>query len=126
MSSSTAIEIVVTLLLIIADEFDATGAPGVVHRADGPWLADGAEAYECVREQVSLRPVPPEERGQYQALASLVLTCLGHIPMVGETRRVGDATLEVMDMDGRRIDRVLIRPDAMAPRQPGEPAARAR
>lgn len=103
----------------IADEYDVSEAPGVVRRADGTWLVDGTEAYESVREQVGLPPVPPQERGEYTTLAGLVLTRLGHIPVAGESVQVGDAVLEVLDMDGRRIDKVLIRPGS-APRTPPE------
>ncbi|HEU5369252.1 MAG TPA: transporter associated domain-containing protein, partial [Ktedonobacterales bacterium] len=82
----------------------------IVRREDGSWLVDGKEAYERVREKVGLPPVPPQERGLYTSLAGLLLARLGHIPTVGETERVGNFIFEVVDMDGRRIDRILIRP----------------
>ncbi len=94
----------------IEDEYDVPEEPSIVRREDGSWLVDGKEAYERVREKVGLPPAPPEERGLYTSLAGLVLARLGHIPTVGETARVGHFIFEVMDMDGRRIDRILIRP----------------
>lgn len=99
----------------ITDEYDVGEArdhQAVIRRPDGTWLVDGAEAYESVREQVGglLPPVPDEERGEYTSLAGIVLARLGRIPKAGESVRVGDAVLEVLDMDGRRIDKVLIRP----------------
>ncbi|HEU5368158.1 MAG TPA: hemolysin family protein [Ktedonobacterales bacterium] len=94
----------------IEDEYDIPEEPSIVRREDGSWLVDGKEAYERVREKVGLPAVPPEERGLYTSLAGLVLARLGHIPTVGETARIGDSIFEVVDMDGRRIDRILIRP----------------
>jgi putative hemolysin len=94
----------------IEDEYDLPEEPSIVRREDGSWLVDGKEAYETVREQVGLPPVPSEERGLYMSLAGLVLARLGHIPTVGETLRVGNFVFEVVDMDGRRVDRILIRP----------------
>jgi putative hemolysin len=95
----------------IEDEYDVPEEPSIVRREDGSWLVDGKEAYERVREKVGLPPVPPQERGLYTSLAGLVLARLGHIPTVGETARVGNFIFEVVDMDGRRIDRILIRPE---------------
>ena len=94
----------------IEDEYDEPEEPAIVRREDGSWLVDGKVAYETVRERVSLPPVPPAEQGLYTSLAGLVLARLGHIPTVGETLRVGRFIVEVVDMDGRRIDRLLIRP----------------
>jgi putative hemolysin len=47
----------------------------------------------------------------------MILAYMGRIPTVGDTVTIGDYILEVVDMDGRRIDRVLIRPkqDVNAP-----------
>ncbi|HLV98458.1 MAG TPA: hemolysin family protein [Ktedonobacterales bacterium] len=94
----------------IEDEYDVPEEPSMVRRDDGSWLVDGKEAYDRVREKIGLSAVPPAERGLYTSLAGLVLARLGHIPTVGETLRVGNWMLEVVDMDGRRIDQVLIRP----------------
>jgi putative hemolysin len=94
----------------IEDEYDVPEEPSMVRREDGSWLVDGKESYERVREKIGLPPVPATEHGLYTSLAGLVLARLGHIPTVGETLRVDEWVFEVVDMDGRRIDRVLIRP----------------
>jgi putative hemolysin len=93
----------------IEDEYDEPEEPAMVQREDGSWLVDGKVAYETVRDKMGLPPVPPDERGLYMSLAGLVLARLGHIPTVGETLRVGNFLFEVVDMDARRIDRLLIR-----------------
>ena len=94
----------------IEDEYDEPEEPSIVQREDGSWLVDGKEAYEVVRDKIGLPPVPADERGLYMSLAGLVLARLGHIPTVGETLHIGNFIFEVVDMDGRRIDRLLIRP----------------
>ena len=50
--------------------------------------------------------------GRYQTLAGLVLWELGRMPRVGDCFRKGDLRFEVVDLDRRRIDKVLIRPFA--------------
>jgi putative hemolysin len=90
-----------------------------VQREDGSWLVDGLEPYDTVRERLGLPEVPPEERGDYSTLAGMVLARLGRVPVVGDSVTVGDQVLEVVDMDGLRIDRVLVRRRDQAPPQDG-------
>ena len=80
-----------------------------VQREDGSWLVDGLEPYDTVRERLGLPEVPPDERGDYSTLAGMVLARLGRVPKVGDSVTVGHHVLEVVDMDGLRIDRVLVR-----------------
>jgi putative hemolysin len=94
----------------IQDEYDTPEDRPIVQREDGTWLVDGAEAYESVRDVISLPSIPPDEEGQYTTLAGFILARLGKIPHTGEIVSAGKYLLEVVDMDGRRIDRVLIRP----------------
>ncbi len=94
----------------IQDEYDTPEDRPIVQREDGSWLVDGAEAYESVRAVIPLPPIPPDEEGQYTTLAGFILARLGKIPKVGEMTEANGYLLEVVDMDGRRIDRVLIQP----------------
>ena len=91
----------------------------VVRRADGSWLVDGMESYDTVRQQIGLPAMPAEERGGYTTIAGLVLARLGRVPAVGDQLRLGDFVVEVVDLDERRIDRLLIR------RAPGKEAPEA-
>ncbi len=102
----------------IEDEYDVPEEPDMIQREDGSWLIDGKVAYETVREKVGLPEIPHDERGLYTSLAGFVLARLGHIPKVGETLRVKDFLFEVVDMDGRRVDRVLIRSEPQAQTTP--------
>ncbi len=92
----------------IQDEFDVEEEKSIVRRDDGSWLVDAMEPYEKISEQVGLPPIPSEEQGEYQTLAGLILTRLGRIPTEGDKIDMDGFSLEVMDMDGRRIDKVLI------------------
>lgn len=98
----------------IADEYrshDEHEGPAVSRLENNTWIVDGTEAYESVREQIGndlLPAIPAEERGEYTSVAGIILARLGRIPKEGETVRLGKAVLEVVKMDGRRIDKVLI------------------
>jgi len=91
-------------------EASDTGA-NVVHRDDGSWLIDGR-----VRVADAERAVGAYDWSgkSYTTVAGLVLHHLGHLPKTGEKIAIGAFTLEVVDMDGRRIDKLLIsrQPDA--------------
>jgi len=91
-----------------ADEAGA-GDPDFVERADGSWLVDGRVVYDRVRERLDLPAPPAETHGDYTTLAGMILSALGRIPAVGDRLTLGLFELEVVDMDRRRIDRVLIR-----------------
>ncbi|WP_052890873.1 hemolysin family protein [Thermogemmatispora carboxidivorans] len=101
----------------IQDEYDVDEERSVVQREDGSWLVDGLESYETVREQIGLPPIPEEERGLYSSIAGLVQAHLDRIPHEGDRLTLGNFELEVIDMDGRRVDKVLIHQ-----RQPDEQA----
>jgi putative hemolysin len=73
-------------------------------RADGSWLVDGDMRVDEAAELLGLEL--PEDR-PYQTVAGLVLEVIGHLPAVGEDAVFQHWRLEVMDLDGRRIDKVL-------------------
>jgi putative hemolysin len=85
------------------DENDA------VQREDGSWLLDGGVALDRFRDVMgtSLR-FPDEENGAYHTLAGFVLYQLGYIPKITDTVQWGEYRFEVVDMDGNRIDQVLV------------------
>ncbi|MBA2286702.1 MAG: HlyC/CorC family transporter [Ktedonobacteraceae bacterium] len=95
----------------IQDEYDIQEESAILQRDDGSWLVDAGENYETVRDRVGLPPMPPEELGEYQSLGGLIQTHLDRIPVEGDKVQIGTFTLEVIDMDGRRIDKILIQPD---------------
>ncbi len=82
-------------------------APVAVQRPDGSWLLDGTLAVDELREYVPLGELP---RGDYQTLAGLVLLVLRRIPAVSDRFDWGGFRFEVVDMDGMRVDKVLVTP----------------
>lgn len=92
----------------IQDEYDLPENNAIVQRDDGSWLVDGMLDRETVEERIGLKPVD-DDAASYHTLAGMILAHLGRIPQIGDTLTIGDFTLEVVDMDGRRIDRVAIK-----------------
>lgn len=78
-----------------------------VRREDGSWLLDGTLAIDEVRELLGAPELPD---GDYDTLAGLVITQFGQIPKPAQSFTWRDFRFEVVDMDGRRVDRVLIHP----------------
>ncbi len=75
-------------------------------REDGSWLVDGALALEQFARELGLDETPGG--GQYDTVAGLVLDRMGSIPRTGDRCRWEDYELEVVDMDGNRIDKILV------------------
>jgi len=100
------------------------GDRDIVRRDDGSWLVDGTVPVEELEATIKVDPLPAARRSTYRTLGGLVMTELGHVPRVGEHFELGGFRFEVMDMDGRRIDRVLIVPSADSSERP-DPGGRA-
>lgn len=81
--------------------------PDIVRREDGSWLVDGTLPIERLEASTGV-DMPSPQPPNYRTLAGLVMTQLGHVPRAGEHFELGGFRYEVVDMDGRRIDRVLI------------------
>ncbi|MDP3565317.1 MAG: hemolysin family protein [Methanoregula sp.] len=80
----------------------------IVVREDGSFLIDGDTPIGDVRNAVSVDSFDGEEQGEYRTLAGLVLFILQRIPKTGDHFTVGGLHFEVVDMDGNRIDKVLV------------------
>jgi len=76
-------------------------------REDGSWLLDGLMPVAELKARLDIRELPEEDRGRYNTVAGLLLAVSGHLPAEGEKIECGDWLFEVVDMDGRRIDKVL-------------------
>jgi putative hemolysin len=83
---------------------DTEEEPHAVERADGSWLIAGAMPVDEMADKIGI--VVPEQRS-YATVAGFVLAHLQHLPQVGERVDAGGWTFEVVDLDGRRIDKVL-------------------
>jgi putative hemolysin len=81
-----------------------------VQREDGSWLFDGTVPIDELKQYLDLRTLPEENSGYYQTLAGFVMTQLGRIPAPGDHFVWANLCFEVVDMDGRRIDKILVTP----------------
>lgn len=87
---------------------DRDDEPEVVRRADGSLLLDGILSVEEVKDLLHLNQLPGEEEGEYETLGGLFMAQLGRIPRTGDTLDIENLRLEVVDMDGYRVDKVLV------------------
>ena len=76
-------------------------------RADGSWLLDGVMPLAELKSRLDLDELPDEDRGRYNTLAGLLMSVSGRLPAVGERIDCQAWRFEVVDLDGRRIDKVL-------------------
>ena len=78
-----------------------------VQREDGSWLVDGGASVEDLADRLGIKldAVPRD----YSTVSGIVLAELERIPATGDTLRWHGLAIEVVDMDGRRIDKLLIR-----------------
>jgi putative hemolysin len=99
----------------IVGEIGADGrpvSPGIEAREDGTWLVKGALAIEELQDALELAPLPGQEERLYTTVAGFVLHQLGRIPRVTDRFQCGELNFEVVEMDGRRVERVLVRRSA--------------
>ena len=82
--------------------------PRAVQREDGSWLVDGLMQVDEVREALGLDMLPAEEDESYQTLGGFMMAHLGRIPVAADHFETSGLRFEVVDMDERRVDKVLI------------------
>lgn len=81
-----------------------------IQREDGSWLVDGMIPIDRFKELFQLDELPGEKWGNYQTLGGFVITYLGRIPTAADYFQWQKLRFEVMDMDGNRVDKMLIMP----------------
>lgn len=128
MRASRALEILKeknTEILLVIDEFggvqglltindileeivgEMEGAePQATQRQDGSWLLDGMLEVDEFKEIFNLGDLPHED--EYETLSGFVMTSLGRVPQTTDHFEWNDLRFEVIDMDGRRVDKVLV------------------
>jgi putative hemolysin len=88
-----------------------------IRREDGSWLMDGLIPLPELKDRLGLKDVPEENRGRYNTLAGMIMLLLGRLPRTTDAVEWGDWHFEVVDLDGKRVDKVLV---SRNPSIPGE------
>lgn len=88
------------------DDVDEVDTPGIVVRDDGSWLLDGTLSVERVKDVLEVDSLPGQE--MYQTLGGFILHQLTNIPVIGQNFIWDRYRFEVVDMDGLRVDQVLV------------------
>ncbi len=78
-----------------------------VQRADGSWLVDGMIPVPELKDRLGLKLLPDEDRGRYNTLAGMVMLLLGRLPQTADAVEWEGWRFEVVDLDGKRVDKVL-------------------
>jgi len=86
----------------------ADSGPTAMRREDGSWLIDGGYSIEKFKELFGLNQVPGEENNDFYTLGGLVMAQIGKVPAALDFFDWNGLRFEVVDMDGNRIDKVLV------------------
>jgi putative hemolysin len=78
-----------------------------VQRDDGSWLLESSMAIPEFEDLLGISNLPQDGKGKYHTVSGLVLLLLGRLPVPGDAVNVEGWRLEVVDLDGRRIDKIL-------------------
>ncbi|HEY4373414.1 MAG TPA: hemolysin family protein, partial [Burkholderiales bacterium] len=81
-----------------------------IQREDGSWLLDGLIPIPELKDRLSLHEVPEEDKGAYHTLSGMMMLLLGRLPRTTDRVEWEGWTLEVVDIDGKRVDKVLAAP----------------
>ena len=98
------------VLEAITGEFSPPSADDAwaVRRADGSWLLDGLIPVPELKDRLEIRELPEEDRGRYNTLAGMVMLLLGRLPRTTDVVEWDGWRFEVVDLDGKRVDKVLV------------------
>jgi putative hemolysin len=105
----------------IVGEMPAQGdrhQPKAVRRDDGSWLVDGMFDAGDFERTVTDFPLHPAHERDYQTFAGFVVKRFGHMPGEGESFHYAGYLVEVIDLDGHRVDKVALIPLKNLPSPP--------
>ena len=78
-----------------------------MQRDDGSWLFDGLIPVPELKDRLDLKELPEEDRGRYNTLAGMIMLLLGRLPRTADSVEWEGWRFEVVDLDGKRVDKVL-------------------
>lgn len=98
------------VLEAITGEFSTPSAEDswAVQREDGSWLLDGLIPVPELKDRLGVKDLPEEDRGRYNTLAGMIMLLLGRLPRTADKVEWQGWTFEVVDLDGKRVDKVLV------------------
>jgi len=98
------------LLEAITGEFGAPASEDswAVRRENGSWLMDGLIPVPEFKDRLDLKELPEEDRGRYNTLAGMIMLLLGRLPRTADYVVWAGWRFEVVDLDGKRVDKVLV------------------
>lgn len=106
----TLTDVLEALVGEVPDADEPTEEP-IVRREDGSWLVDGLLAAQELKAKLGLGgSAHDEEEADYQTVGGMVMNALGRVPAAGDRFEHEGYAFEVLDMDGRRVDKVLVAP----------------
>lgn len=85
-----------------------TAEEAAIQRDDGSWLVEGWMPIDAFERKLGISGVQELSGGSFHTIAGFVLNQLGHMPRSGEHFDYAGRRIEVVDMDGRRIDKILV------------------
>jgi putative hemolysin len=100
----TPADLLAALAGAFASNSDTASDPPLVEREDGSWLVSGSLSADALEDQLGV-PLPRER--DYATAAGFALSVLKHLPETGERFSFADWRFEVVDMDGRKIDKLI-------------------
>ncbi len=115
----TATDLIARLVAGLAPVLGAQ-QPDMVRREDGSWLVDGDAALRDVEQLPGLEGLAREAHGRVRTLAGFLMAATGHLGRIGECIEWHGARFEIVDMDGLRIDRVLVVPPPASSEAPSD------
>ena len=100
------------MLEALAGEFPSGSSeqPWAFQREDGSWLLDGLIPLHELKGRLELKTLPDDHKARYHTLSGLIMRLLDRVPRIGDTATWEGWRLEVVDLDGKRIDKVLASP----------------
>ncbi|MBI5668691.1 MAG: HlyC/CorC family transporter [Chloroflexi bacterium] len=117
-SEHGGVEGLVTIYDLLEEIVGDIEAPQATEREDGSWLLDGLMPVDDLKDLFDLKVLPGEDESNYQTLGGFVMAHLGRIPATADQFEWAGLSFEVLDMDGRRVDKVLVK--RLAPETPDD------
>ncbi|RPH39617.1 MAG: DUF21 domain-containing protein [Desulfobulbaceae bacterium] len=102
----STVQVGITMVGILSG---AIGEMAFIARHDGSWLVDGSAAIEHLKTRLGIHdPFPGEQENAYFTVGGLVIHMLGRIPVEADSFDDKGFHFEVVDMDGNRVDKILV------------------